>query len=148
MTSTEQEFVDSSLAVLMKAAAIADASEQEIRVLRAEVETLRKQAQPISKKAAFSDESLIKMARVLEDQGLLQEGVDAEKAARLLQDDPDFLPDFVIRLVQPIEPDGRPVKAAGDPIKQVPGGGRIVKLAGKELVDRYGFADLIPGLKS
>lgn len=148
MTSSEQEIVDSAIKIAVKAAALAESWEKAARSLQAENDTLRvgKQAAQAPKK--FSTESLLKMAKVLESEGLLQEGIDAEKAANLLQDNPDSLPDFVIRLVKPIEPEGHAVKTAAETTQQLPGGGKIIKLAGKELVDRFGFANLIPDLKS
>ncbi len=128
------------LDVLEKGAAAVDASAAEIKKLRAENAVLRQQTP--TKKAAFSSPLLLKMARTLEQEGLLPAGVDAQKAAALIEEDPDRLADLVTRLTTPMSPEGRGVKAAAA-TTTLPDGGKLVRLGDREVVDRDGWLGAI-----
>ena len=136
------EIAEGSIALLEKAAQEADAFEAEVRVLRAENQQLKAQNSHLSKQAATKlDRSLLlKVASILEQEGLLADDMTADKLASLYEEDPNRLTDITLRLLSPAYSEGQPIgKAAAT--SQVTT--KTVRFNGQDFVDNEGWLNVL-----
>lgn len=139
------EIAQESIALLEKAAREADAFEAQVGVLQAENRKLKSDYDLLSKQASASklDRSLLlKVATILHNEGMLAEGMDAEKLASLYEENPNRLADIALRLLCPVAADGQPIAKAAS-VNPSPGGPKTVIFNGREVIDHDGWSNVL-----
>jgi hypothetical protein len=143
---TALEIADDSLKLLEKAATEADALEGLARSLHIENNSLKEQNALLSKQASAStklDRSLLlKVAGILEQEGMLASGMDADKLASLYEADPNRLADVALRLLCPASAEGKSVKTASAAVNS-PGSPKSVLFNGHEVIDHDGWLNAL-----
>lgn len=137
------EIAEGSIALLEKAAQEADAFEAEARTLRQENSRLNEQLNILSKKASvpqLNRHLLLKVATVLEHEGLLADDLTAEKLASLYEADPNRLADVCLRLLLPAGSDGQ---ATGKVANHSQGELKTVRFNGKDFVDNENWLSVL-----
>lgn len=135
------EIAQESIALLEKAAQEADAFEAQVGVLQAENRELKNKYDLLSKQASapkLDRGLLLKFATILQNEGMLADGMDAEKLASLYEQNPNRLADIALRLLCPVAADGQPI-AKSAAIKESPGSPKTVVFQGREVIDHDGW---------
>ncbi len=135
---------EESIALLEKAAREADALEVKVRQLESEKAKLESQCDLLGKQASkpVLDRSLLlKVANVLQSEGMLAEGMTADKLASLYEENPNRLADIALRLLCPAPAEGQPIKSAS--INNSPGAPKTVNFNGREVVDHDGWLNVL-----
>lgn len=136
---------EESIALLEKAALEADALEAKVRQLESEKARLESQCNLLSKQASkpsLDRSLLLKVATVLENEGMLAEGMTSEKLASLYEENPNRLADIALRLLCPASAEGQPIKSASATTNS-PGSPKTVNFNGREVVDHDGWLNVL-----
>lgn len=143
-----EQAVNGLFDLLEKSAAEADALELVVKRQATEIETLkRNQPKAAASRPVLDPAALTKLSGILEDAGLLPQGMNAKEACDNINLNPNILIRWMTNLAAPSTvAEGRAVKsAAADTPQPFSGDGKLVKIGSNVVVDHDGWAEALHG---